>query len=513
MVYLPDDKVLITVRHTCQWSRPTFQDGFVKHWIQTLDEIQTLGVEHFVPGHGELMTARDVGALRSSMFTFYAGVKHRFQIEARVRAKSASRWISQAGMRWNARMSSAETSTAHTWRSSETALTNDNAYSDIPAAQDTRTQRENIRCTGQNYRCSLSVKREAYAGDASMIYEQIATGGCQSYLLGCSETCAAVVIDPEASQVDRYLGLAARDGLRIRYLIDTHTHADHFSGTRQLARQLGVPVVMHRESPAPFVDMRLDDGDMIHVGRLRLQVMHTPGHTRDSMCLQVEDHLFTGDTLLFGGTGRTDLPTGDPEALYDSLFSGILRLDAALKVHPAHDYKGGVQSTLARELAENPRLQKRDRAAFVEMMRSLNLSMPTHITEALRSNMSGGKTVAQLLAQAAAMVPFMSLPELKARVEAADQNFIVLDVRERDAYENGHIPRARLLPRGQLELRVNDDLPDPTKRIVACCEFGRISTLAAATLRELGYQRAVALDGGVKAWREAGYPLHSGSEA
>ena len=117
-----------------------------------------------------------------------------------------------------------------------------------------------------------------------MIYEQIATGGCQSYLLGCSETCAAVVIDPEASQVDRYLGLAARDGLRIRYLIDTHTHADHFSGTRQLARQLGVPVVMHRESPAPFVDMRLDDGDMILVGRLRLQVI-TRRATRATRCV------------------------------------------------------------------------------------------------------------------------------------------------------------------------------------------------------------------------------------
>ena len=128
------------------------------------------------------------------------------------------------------------------------------------------------------------------------------------------------------------------------------------------------------------------------------------------MCLQVEDHLFTGDTLLFGGTGRTDLPTGDPEALYESLFSGILRLDPALNVHPAHDYKGGVESTLARELAENPRLQKRDRAAFVDMMRGLNLSMPTHITEALRSNMSGGKTVAQLLAEAAATVPSCRSP-------------------------------------------------------------------------------------------------------
>ena len=207
-----------------------------------------------------------------------------------------------------------------------------------------------------------------------MIYEQIATGGCQSYLLGCSETCAAVVIDPEASQVDRYLGLAARDGLRIHYLIDTHTHADHFSGTRQLARQLSVPVVMHRESPAPFVDMRLDDGDMILVGRLRLQVIHTPGHTRDSMCLQVEDHLFTGDTLLFGGTGRTDLPTGDPDALYDSLFGRILQAGpGAQGAIRRTTTRARIQSTIARELASNPRLQKRDRAAFVDMMRSLNL--------------------------------------------------------------------------------------------------------------------------------------------
>ena len=345
-----------------------------------------------------------------------------------------------------------------------------------------------------------------------MIFEQIATGGCQSYLLGCSDTCAAVVIDPEISQVDRYLGIAARDGLRIHYLIDTHTHADHFSATRQLARKLGVPVVMHRESPAPFVDMRLDDGDMLLVGRLRMQVMHTPGHTRDSMCLLAEDRLFTGDTLLIGATGRTDLPTGDPDALYDSLFSGILRLDPALKMHPAHDYKGNGHSTIARELAENPRLQQRERAAFVDMMRSLTLTMPTHVTEALRSNMSGSKTVAQLLAEAAAVVPFMSLTELKARVEAAEDEFVVLDVRERDAYENGHIPRARLLPRGQLELRVNDDLPDPTRRIVAYCEYGRISTLATATLRELGYQRAVALDGGMNAWCEAGYPLEFGPE-
>jgi rhodanese-related sulfurtransferase len=126
--------------------------------------------------------------------------------------------------------------------------------------------------------------------------------------------------------------------------------------------------------------------------------------------------------------------------------------------------------------------------------------------------MSGGKTVARMLAEAAAKVPFMALVELKWRTEAGTDELVVLDVRERDAYEQGHIPGARLLPRGQLELRVNQDLPDPTRRIVACCEFGRISTLATATLREMGYQRAVALDGGVKAWREAGYPVKAGPE-
>ena len=117
-----------------------------------------------------------------------------------------------------------------------------------------------------------------------------------------------------------------------------------------------------------------------------------------------------------------------------------------------------------------------------------------------------------LLAEAAAVVPFMSLAELKARIADQACDLIILDVRERDAYEAGHIPGARLLPRGQLELRASEDLPDPTRRILAYCEFGRISTLAAATMREMGFQRAVALDGGMKAWRGGGYPLKTGKE-
>ena len=344
---------------------------------------------------------------------------------------------------------------------------------------------------------------------AEVIFEQLAAGGCQSYVVGCPDSGAAVVIDPELSQIDHTLALAARHGLRIRYLIDTHTHADHFSASRQLARQNNVPVVMHRNSPASKVDMRVDDGDMLVVGTLRLQIVYTPGHTNDSMCIVMADRIFTGDTLLIGGTGRTDLPGGDPEALFDSLFNRLARLDPALMVYPAHDYKDRGYSTLGEEFAGNPRLQVRNRAAFVEMMRGLNLTMPTHITEALRTNISGGKTVAQMLAEAADTVPFMSQKELLSHIEARDPDLIILDVRERDAYLAGHIAGAKLLPRGQLELRVNQELPDPTRRILTYCELGFISTLAAATLRAMGFQRAVAMDGGIKAWREAGYPLES----
>ena len=345
-----------------------------------------------------------------------------------------------------------------------------------------------------------------------MLFEQVATGGCQSYLIGCAETCAAALIDPEISQVDRYQALAARHGLRLHYVIDTHTHADHFSATQQIGRLLNVPIVMHQASPQPFADMRVGDRELIVLGKLRIQVHHTPGHTRDSMCLHVGDRVFTGDTLLIGATGRTDLPTGDPAALHDSLFNKLLRFDPKLMVFPAHDYKGRSHSTIEQELATNPRLQKRGRDEFIEMMRSLNLSTPTHLTEALRTNMTGGKTVARLLADAAAKVPFISLDGLRALTEARDADLIVLDVRERDAYEGGHVSSARLLPRGQLELRVNEELPDPTRRVVTVCEFGRISTLAAATLRDLGFTRVVALDGGMKAWREAGFPLVPGKD-
>jgi glyoxylase-like metal-dependent hydrolase (beta-lactamase superfamily II)/rhodanese-related sulfurtransferase len=344
-----------------------------------------------------------------------------------------------------------------------------------------------------------------------MIFHQIRRDNCLSYLIGCAESSTAIVVDPEASLIDRYLSLAARDGLLIHFVIDTHTHADHFSGSKTLAAHTGARVVMHRSATAPFIDMPVDDGETLIIGKLRARVMYTPGHTTDSVCLVIGNRILTGDTLLIDGTGRTDLPGGDPYQLYDSLFHGILRLAPELEVFPAHDYQARGHSTLGDEMANNPRLQCKERHAFVEQMRALDLDMPAHLTEALRVNRSGGKSVASLIADASGSIAFMSMEQLHHLCDANDRDMIILDVREQESYRAGHIPGAINIPRGQLELRVNEALPDPTRRIVTCCEFGKISTLAAATLKDVGFGRAVALDGGLQAWQGAGYPCVEGA--
>jgi len=340
-----------------------------------------------------------------------------------------------------------------------------------------------------------------------MIFEQFRAGGCLSYLIGCERSHAAALVDPEISLLERYVGEASAAGLRLEYLVDTHTHADHFSATHTLAQRLSLPAVMYRSTEVSRVDLRVDEGEELLLGDLRLEVLHTPGHTSDSMCIVAGDRVFTGDTLLIQSTGRTDLPTGDPVAMHASLFDRVLALDDRLQVYPAHDYQGRSSTTIGAERASNPRLQLRDVSAFVAQMQSVSLSMPVHLTEALRVNRTGGRSVAQMIDEATRAVPFMSMHELGRRLLGGARELTILDVRERDAYEAGHLPDALHLARGQLELRIDEIVPDPTTRLVVYCELGKISTLAVATLRTMGYLRAVALDGGLGAWREAHLPL------
>ncbi len=215
-------------------------------------------------------------------------------------------------------------------------------------------------------------------------FEQIRSSGCLSYLLGCAKEKICLVIDPEIDKADDYAGLAEFFGSKILYAIDTHTHADHNSACKLMRERYGVKVIMHRTADAPYVDVKVDDGAEIRFGAQVLQVVYTPGHTVDSMCLLFHDRIFTGDTLLIGGCGRTDLPGGSAERQWDSL-RRLETLNDEIRVYPGHDYREAV-STLGDEKQKNPRMTITSRDEFIQFMTSRHPPLPRKIQEALEWN-------------------------------------------------------------------------------------------------------------------------------
>lgn len=217
-----------------------------------------------------------------------------------------------------------------------------------------------------------------------IIFEQIRSAGCLSYLLGCAQEKVCVVIDPELDKADDYAGLADFFKAPILYAIDTHTHADHNSACKVMRERFGVKVIMHRAADAPYVDIRVEDGDEIRFGRQTLKVIHTPGHTSDAMCLLFTDRIFTGDTLLIGGCGRTDLPGGNAQAQYNSLLT-LKSLPDDIRVYPGHDYREAV-SSLGEEKRTNARMLIPTEEEFVRFMTARKPPLPRKIGEALEWN-------------------------------------------------------------------------------------------------------------------------------
>jgi glyoxylase-like metal-dependent hydrolase (beta-lactamase superfamily II) len=221
-------------------------------------------------------------------------------------------------------------------------------------------------------------------GSEQFFFEQIRSGGCLSYLVGCAQEKVCVAIDPEIDKAADYVELAKFFSSEILYVIDTHTHADHNSAGKVMRERYGIKVVMHRAAEAPYVDVRVEDGDAIKVGRLSFKVLSTPGHTQDAMCLLLDDRIFTGDTLLIGGCGRTDLPGGDAEKQYESL-ARLKALSGQIRVYPGHDYREAV-STLADEKDKNPRMQIASKEEFMQFMTSRKPPLPRKIQAALEWN-------------------------------------------------------------------------------------------------------------------------------
>src|ERR1700734_2742356 len=229
-------------------------------------------------------------------------------------------------------------------------------------------------------------------GGCAMIFRQLfdATSGTYTYLLASRPGGEALIIDPVLEKTDRYLQLIRELDLRLVKAVDTHLHADHITGLGALRDRTRCITVMGENTKADVVSMRVAEGDRIEIEGLRLDVLYTPGHTDDSYSFLWADRVFTGDTLLIRGTGRTDFQNGDPRAQYESLFHKLLRLPDETMVFPAHDYKGDTVSTIGEEKRCNPRLQVKSADEYADLMNSLNLSNPKMMDVAVPANMRQG---------------------------------------------------------------------------------------------------------------------------
>ncbi|HKZ95919.1 MAG TPA: MBL fold metallo-hydrolase [Hyphomicrobiaceae bacterium] len=343
-----------------------------------------------------------------------------------------------------------------------------------------------------------------------MIFRQMfdTVSSTYSYLLASRRGGEALIIDPVLEKVDRYIQLLNELDLRLVKAADTHLHADHITGLGALRDRTLCITVMGEQSKADVVSMRVGDGERIDVEGLSLGVIYTPGHTDDSYSFTMGDRVFTGDTLLIRGTGRTDFQNGDPRAQYDSIFGRLLKLPDETLVYPAHDYKGETVSTIGEEKAFNPRLRVRSVDEYVALMGSLNLPNPNMMDVAVPANMRVGLPQDEIARRGWA-VRAEDMPALLGRPDVA-----IVDLREkRERDKHGELPGSLHVPYAALgdSLEAGGVLRTlgAEKELVFYCAFGERSAMAVQAAQEAGLARARHLHGGFEGWLKANGPLRS----
>ncbi len=343
-----------------------------------------------------------------------------------------------------------------------------------------------------------------------MIFRQLfdQVSGTYSYLLASRQGGEALIIDPVLEKVDRYLQLLQELDLKLVKAVDTHLHADHITGLGALRDCTHCITVMGEQSKADVVSMRLSDGDKITIEGLALDVIYTPGHTDDSYSFVMPDRVFTGDTLLIRGTGRTDFQNGDPRAEYESIFARLLKLPDAMLVYPAHDYKGDTVSTIGEEKAFNPRLQVKSVEEFVELMNNLKLANPKMMDVVVPANMNVG------LAQKDIARRGWAYSAAEASALLGRPGIALIDLRETSERERyGTIPGSLHVPYPTLQESIRSggmlhELAKSTsKRLLFYCAFGERSAMAVRAAQDAGLTAACHIEGGLNAWKKAGGPL------
>ncbi|HTL97519.1 MAG TPA: MBL fold metallo-hydrolase [Holophagaceae bacterium] len=348
-----------------------------------------------------------------------------------------------------------------------------------------------------------------------MLFRQLNDIACKTYLAASEAGGEAALVDPVLGREDHYLSVLKDLGLTLRYVVDTHVHADHLSGAAALRDRTGADHVMHRSSKVAEGNLRVEEGQDLELGDLRMGFLHTPGHTQDSLTLRLPDRILTGDFLFLGegGAGRTDLPGGDPGEHWDSL-QKLAGLPEDLLVFPGHDYHHRTHSTLAEQRRANPRLQPRSREAYVAWLKDLRLTPAEWMKDVLKANLACTRDPSSVAIPAegavcevgagSAAVPQISCEELQSATDVA----LLVDVRQPDEFTGplGHIKGARLIPLGELSARLAELEAFKGKPVVTNCKAGGRSNQAASILLGAGFTDVRSLTGGMGRWNSLGLP-------
>ena len=224
-----------------------------------------------------------------------------------------------------------------------------------------------------------------------MIFEQLFDNKSftYTYVISSGEGREALIIDPVIEHTEEYLKILEKLKLKLVKVIDTHIHADHITGLNELSKRTNCTKIMGEQSKSEVVDIKIKEDDKIEIDKIEIKAIYTPGHTDCSYSFLMKDRIFTGDTLLINGTGRTDFQNGSAKTQYDSLFNKILKLPEKTLVYPAHDYNGKKFSTIGDEKNNNPRLQVANVEEYIEIMNNLNLANPKMMDIAVPANVKG----------------------------------------------------------------------------------------------------------------------------
>lgn len=331
----------------------------------------------------------------------------------------------------------------------------------------------------------------AYPLEANMILQLFdQDSSTYTYIVADTATREAAIIDPVLGQLSRDLSEMERHGLTLRWILDTHVHADHETGANALKSVTGASTAVGAACESTGHDRMLRDGDTIDVGSMKIGVIATPGHTPGSMSFLVDGHVFTGDALLIEGCGRTDFQNGSSDELFDSVTQRLFTLPPSTIVWPGHDYRGRASSTIGHEQTRNPRFAGKDRDAFRAIMANLNLAPPKHIDKAVPANRSGGA-----LHAGEPVLPMIQPAQFLMQFEPSVDRLVDL----RDVADSGCDPVENAVCLSTNDVPKMQALAAEARMLYVLCRTGRRSLVATEALLKAGVTNACNVTGGVLA--------------